>query len=516
MNTPPAGWYPNPDPNEPGSQRYWNGTVWTPDARPIPAPQQPRPQDPTMAPQVRPGQAPVSPTQAGQPVPPQPGPGRPKVSFFGARKQAESLIEQNEALTAQNAELQRVVAEVGAMDIVERERRKADLEAEIARKTAELDAEIARKTAEHEAQVGRHTAEVSTADAELERVRGEIVTVRVAADLQDAGIYEYHHPAESSVQHKEMLDEVRGLIKDMIRTKAAATKSENFTYNNSKTEGKKFVRDLHDMMLAAYNAEAENCVKSVKAGNLAAAVARLEKARERIAKRGTWIGVGITDRYHRHRVMEMELSADYWKMKEEEKEAERARREELREQKKAEQELAREKEKLEKERQHYLNLVAALEANGDTEALEKARAELAEAERAIEDVDYRAANQRAGYVYVISNVGAFGDGVVKIGMTRRLEPMDRVNELGDASVPFRFDVHTLFFSADAVAVEAALHRHFADRRVNKVNLRREFFYATPHQVLEALQAQVGAVTECTEDPAADEFRISRGELSATF
>ncbi|WP_152190213.1 GIY-YIG nuclease family protein [Georgenia satyanarayanai] len=94
--------------------------------------------------------------------------------------------------------------------------------------------------------------------------------------------------------------------------------------------------------------------------------------------------------------------------------------------------------------------------------------------------------------------------------------MDRVNELGDASVPFRFDVHTMYFSTDAVSLEAALHAHFANRRLNKVNLRREFFYATPTEVLDVLKQHAGAVTEYTETAEAEEFRLSRGELADAF
>ena len=123
-----------------------------------------------------------------------------------------------------------------------------------------------------------------------------------------------------------------------------------------------------------------------------------------------------------------------------------------------EQEIEREQARLEKERQHYLNALAALEANGDTEGADRMRAQLDDVDKAIEDVDYRAANVRAGYVYVISNVGAFGERMVKVGMTRRLEPMDRIRELSDASVPFNFDVHALFFSEDAVGIEAEMHR----------------------------------------------------------
>lgn len=107
----------------------------------------------------------------------------------------------------------------------------------------------------------------------------------------------------------------------------------------------------------------------------------------------------------------------------------------------------------------------------DQERQDHLEDKIAEIDGRIAENDYRTANIRAGYVYVISNVGSFGPGIVKIGLTRRLEPMDRVRELGDASVPFGFDVHTLFFSADAVSVEAELHRRFARTRVNRVNLR---------------------------------------------
>ncbi|TDN92798.1 T5orf172 domain-containing protein [Microbacterium sp. BK668] len=168
----------------------------------------------------------------------------------------------------------------------------------------------------------------------------------------------------------------------------------------------------------------------------------------------------------------------------------------------------REKERLQKERTHYLNALSTLEANGDVDGAARLRAKLDDVDHAIENVDYRAANIRAGYVYVISNIGAFGPDVVKIGLTRRLDPMDRVIEPGDASVPFRFDVHALFFADAAVAIEGMLHQHFADRRLNKVNLRREYFRATPEQVLEALREHNVEVLEYAVEPAAVEYRSS--------
>ncbi|HKU42986.1 MAG TPA: GIY-YIG nuclease family protein, partial [Polyangiales bacterium] len=131
-----------------------------------------------------------------------------------------------------------------------------------------------------------------------------------------------------------------------------------------------------------------------------------------------------------------------------------------------------------------------------------------EIQHAIDGVIERAANARAGYVYVISNIGSFGERVVKIGMTRRLDPMDRVRELGDASVPFRFDVHAIILSDDAVGLEGALHLRFASCRVNLVNNHREFFYTSPRDVKEALLALRGSLLSFNEAPEALEWHQS--------
>ena len=161
-----------------------------------------------------------------------------------------------------------------------------------------------------------------------------------------------------------------------------------------------------------------------------------------------------------------------------------------------------------------MTVLESLRAKGDEAAAAELAGRLADIEQAIATNDYRIANIRAGYVYVISNIGAFGPGVVKIGMTRRLEPMDRVRELGDASVPFRYDVHALFFSEDAIALENELHKAFAHRRVNFVNERREFFFATPVEVRTLLEQQVGGLLEFTEAPPAEEYLQSKGRWPA--
>jgi hypothetical protein len=210
-------------------------------------------------------------------------------------------------------------------------------------------------------------------------------------------------------------------------------------------------------------------------------------------------------------VRELELTADHLEKVAQEKEREREERERLREERKAQQEIERERARLRKERQHFINALQALEAHGDDDGVVRLRAQLADVDRAIEDVDYRAANVRAGYVYVISNIGSLGEQIVKVGMTRRLDPQDRVRELGDASVPFRYDVHALFFSNDAVGIETAMHQRLADRRVNRVNLRREFFYATPQEVKQHLKDLAGELLQFEELPEALEYRQSLAE-----
>jgi hypothetical protein len=272
------------------------------------------------------------------------------------------------------------------------------------------------------------------------------------------------------------------------------------------------VADFSRLMLRAYNAEADNCVRTLRSGNIQTAQRRLESAVTAIEKLGVLMEMRVNPEYHALRITKLELTADYQMKLQEEREQAREQRELLREQRKAEQELAAERERLDKERAHYASVLETLRASGDQDGADDLVRRLTEIDQAIEANDYRAANVRAGYVYVISNVGAFGKRMVKIGMTRRLEPMDRVYELGGASVPFRFDVHALFFSDDAVKLENDLHHAFADRRVNFVNERREFFFATPVEVRDVLLTLElgGRVLEFAETPEALEYFQSRG------
>jgi hypothetical protein len=283
-----------------------------------------------------------------------------------------------------------------------------------------------------------------------------------------------------------------------------------FTFDNSLAKGRRMTSDLSKLMLRAYNAEADNCVRSLRAGNVVTAKKRLDATVAAIAKLGSMMEMRINPDYHAMRIEELELTSDFLMKVQEEKERARDERERLREERKVAQELAAERERLEKERQHHISAIEALNASGDTEAIAALQVQLQKVEDAIEHNDVYAANVRCGYVYVISNEGAFGRGVVKIGLTRRLEPIDRIHELSGASVPFPYDVHALFFSEDAVSLETELHHVFAERRLNHINERKEFFFATPHDVRLILDEKVGGLLEFTEVPEATQYLQSRG------
>lgn len=321
--------------------------------------------------------------------------------------------------------------------------------------------------------------------------------------LQDVGIYRYHHPLENAAAFRDRLTDLEARIADLVAADRAIVKSNAFTLDNSLAKGRRMTNDLAKLMLRAYNAEADNSIRSLKLGNVQTAKRRLEASRASIAKLGALMEMHISDEFHQLRLEEIELTADWLMKKQEEKEAEREERARLREERRVERELAEERARLDKERKHLLNALQAIRASGTTDADLEHR--LVSIDEAIAQNDFRAANIRAGYVYVISNRGAFGEDVVKIGLTRRLEPTERVDELSGAAVPFRFDIHTLYFSEDAVTLENELHKHFATRALNQANPRKEFFFASPSEVREVLAEKVGNLLEFNEQAEATEY-----------
>lgn len=465
--SPPEGWMSDPDWGPaPDGWEFWveAGTPASSAAPPAPS----------FAPASSPGARPPE-----------------KVSIFNAKQMARSALEDNERLRG-------VVADLQGLELLEVRERTDD-----ARKALEAA----------EAGAAARMRQLQEEIADLERRRAELAATVARTEeadiLQEVGIYDYRHPAQDSVEYKARLATVQDRKKaDAKNLPGEVAGRSAWTVNGSVPKGRKMVREVTTLMLRAFNAEADNLVRTMRPYKLDSGVDRLRKSAERIARLGSTFGIAIPEPYLALCIEELELTADYLAKVAEEKERIREERARAREEAKVQEELEAERSRIEKERQHYENLAATLEAQGNAERAAEARSHLEELDRALAEVDYRQANIRAGYVYVISNLGSFGPGVVKIGLTRRLEPMDRVRELGDASVPFNFDVHALHFSNDAVGIETAMHQKFAAQRLNLVNMRREFFRVTPTDAREALLEFSGDLLEFTEDAEAAEFHQS--------
>ncbi|WP_083927553.1 DUF4041 domain-containing protein [Nocardiopsis prasina] len=461
-----------------------------------------------------------------------------QIGVFGARAKARELASKVNQLTDENTHLRSSLERLGLLEINEiegvrdrlreeiaalegaKERRRVEIEEEL-RTSAEQTTqrlERSRKTlqkkveqleAEERRQRARATADTRRHELRLDELREQIVVSEDMAALQEAGIYEYSHPLDDSVAYKAALAELKDRTRSMNRKDGGAVEATtSFTMNGSVTEGRTMVREFSKLLLRAYNNEADNLVRGMKAYKLPTSRDRLTKSRATIEKLGRSMDIRISDAYHRLRLRELELTADHLNKVAQEKEREREEKARLREERQAQAELDREKSRLEKERRHYENALSALHDQGDDEGVKRLQEQIDEVGFAMENVAERAANVRAGYVYVISNLGSFGEQMVKVGMTRRLDPMDRVRELSDASVPFNFDVHALHFSDDAVGVEAEMHRRLAEKRVNRVNLRREFFYTSPSEVRDLLGSVAGDLIQYEEVPEAVEYRQS--------
>lgn len=350
---------------------------------------------------------------------------------------------------------------------------------------------------------------------EISETKKSLIETQEIAMLQEVGVYQYTSILESSEGYSEKIEEIQAQIKDRnITNGGAITAAQGWTVNGSTAEGAKMIKEFSKLMLRAYNGEVDDALRTLKPYKLQAAIDRVNKVETSIEKLGKTMSIAIDDNYHNLRISEIKLTADYLAMKEDEKERQKEEKLRLKEEEKAQKEFEKEKEKLNKELSHHQAVLAKADETGNTQAAEEAKAKIAEVQNGISGVEERAANIRTGYVYVISNIGSFGEEVLKIGLTRRLNPEERIQELSDASVPFKFDTHAIIFSTDAVSLEKQLHQELDAHRVNKVNGRKEFFRATPGSVRELLiRLSTEGLLSYKEEAEAPEWRISSKGLN---
>ena len=361
--------------------------------------------------------------------------------------------------------------------------------------------------------------QIASLTKECEEKKSQIIELDDTILLQDFGMYSPVYDFANLEMYKGRLDEIRQKQKDMILAKTAASCSRVWTVDGSLLKGQAMTNQNIKQIVRCFNDECDVLISKVKFNNVMAYIEKIHKSADALNRMNTKNAVSLSSDYVELKVQELKLAYEYARKKQDEKEEQRRIREQMREEARLQKEIEEARKDIEKEQKHYANaldkinkqLVSCDDEERNLLLEKKAEIEkhLDELQTAIKDIDYREANKRAGYVYVISNIGSFGENVYKIGMTRRLDPMERVDELGDASVPFKFDVHAMIFSDNAPALETALHHAFENRKVNMVNARREFFNVALDEIEDVVRKNYDKTVDFIKIPQAEQYRESQ-------
>ena len=391
-----------------------------------------------------------------------------------------------------------------------------------------LQAQIGQLQASHsqatiflQEQQKRGELEIQTIQSYIARLHAELSPLEEEANLQSFGFYKPRYGFESSERYVKALDQIRERQKQMIKEKSAAICRIQWAVNGNLAEGRKQIGQTLRLMLRAFNGESDAALAKVKYNNVQVMEARIRKAWQMINSLAQVQQCEITQPYLNLKLEELFLVHEYQEKLQAEKEEQRRIREQMREEEIAQRELEKVRQEAERDEKRYGEALRKAREEVEQTVGEKQKKLLSQIEALEKKLEEAQANKqraiaraqmtRSGHVYVISNIGSFGEDVYKIGLTRRLDPMDRVRELGDASVPFQFDVHAVIYSEDAPNLENTLHRTFHHRRVNLVNHRREFFRVTLDEIAEAVRQHHGEI-EFTRLAEAKEYRQSLAQL----
>lgn len=339
-------------------------------------------------------------------------------------------------------------------------------------------------------------------------------------DFIEVGFYEEpKYIYEISERYKIEIKNVREMQKELISTGKAIFIPDSVALVENNQYAKKILDGQTRLILKTFNIECDLLIGAVKPSTYSQTLERIEKVANELEKYSISLKAYITEEYIKLKFDECTLQYQYQLKKEREQEEQQRIKEQMREEQKAIQEYERALAKAQKEEQLFQDALEVARAELASSA-DDARVKLEEKVRQLEEMlkEAQEKEQRAksmaeqtkrGYIYVISNIGSFGDDIYKIGLTRRLEPLDRVKELGDASVPFSFDVHAMIFSENAPALEATLHKEFNKNRVNQINYRKEFFNVSLEDIKNKATSIHGKDIDFKMTALAEEYRESR-------
>lgn len=357
-------------------------------------------------------------------------------------------------------------------------------------------------------------------NANLNEIQSTLALYSPLYDFIKVGFFEEpEYLFEISERYKLEIKAVRDKQKDLITKGEAITIPDTYALIEDTQFAKKIMEGQVRLMLKAFNIECDQLIGSVKPSTYPKTLERIEKLANELEKNTVSLSAGFTKEYLKLKFQECTLYYQF-KLKEEREQEEQQRiREQMREEQKATQEFERAVAKAQKEEQLFHDALevarAELAASADKEKskledkVKQLEQLLLEAQEKEQRAKSMAEQTKRGHVYVISNIGSFGEEVYKIGLTRRLDPLERVKELGDASVPFPFDIHAMIFSEDAPALEAGLHREFNKDRVNQTNYRKEFFNVTLDDIKNKATKLFGKDLDFKMTALAEEYRESR-------
>ena len=394
-------------------------------------------------------------------------------------------------------------------DIEANQSKLATLEETIEKEKAKIEHDIEVRISKKNTELNQLYSEISKIKKELENKKLEIENLEplvTVANIDTEGLELATSQELKNILSKYKLEEAE-LVKN------------NTAINTLFDSDKKFINTQTRQILRSFNAECDLAISNVTLKNIDTMRNKILRSYETLNKIYKSDGVQITKEFLENKLQQLITAHLYQEKLEDERVQKKLIQEQLKEEEKVRREIEREKAKIEKDETQFKNEISKLmkylqKTDNEVEKtlyidkIKECEEKLSELETVKSDVLNREKNTRAGFVYIISNIGSFGENIFKIGMTRRLEPMDRIKELSSASVPFEFDVHALIFSDDAPSLESILHNTFREYEVNKVNHRKEFFSIPLEKIEKVVTEHHNATVKWTYDAAAEEYRES--------
>ncbi|MDP0140113.1 DUF4041 domain-containing protein [Glaesserella parasuis] len=346
----------------------------------------------------------------------------------------------------------------------------------------------------------------------LKRLISEVMKYEDVLAMQEFGLYRPSFDFDTSEKFKQEIISIREEQKQQIALEIACICSTPWTVDGSRAKGLAMEKNAIKLAIRSFNNECDAVIAKVTFKNVNQSIERIRKSFEQINRLNARNDITLEKNYLDLKIKELKATYEYALKKEEERAEQQRIKDEMREELRVQKELEKARLDAEKKQREYEKELEYTKKLLEKDAQNsKLREKLAKLEKDLQEAiesGQRAISQaqltKSGHVYVISNIGSFGEDVYKIGMTRRLEPLDRIRESGDASVPFSFDVHAMIYSNNAPELERELHRLFADKRINRVNPRKEFFKVPLLEIKEQAE-KLGCEVEFTMLAEAKEY-----------